>query len=154
MSRPASTPRPESIAGAVADPGALRAYLEARYGRPEASTLSPWQRVEEAIAHRQPDRVPFDFWAVPEVWARLRAALACDDETVLRLLGVDCRMVTARYVGSKARTLPDGSFVDAWGTHRRRVAHRFGTYDEYASHPLAGAETVADVLSWDWASPD
>lgn len=139
---------------AMNQPADLRALLEAHYGRPEAAALSPWQRVESALAHRQPDRVPFDFWAVPEVWERLRTALDADDETVLRLLGVDCRMVTTRYVGTRARTLPDGTLIDAWGTHRRRIATRFGTYDEYASHPLAGAESVADVLNWDWPSPD
>lgn len=141
------------------EPAALRAYLEAHYGRPEAAPLSPWQRVELALGHRQPDRVPFDFWAVPEIWRKLRLALGVEgdpegDETVLRLLGVDCRMVTTRYAGRRARLLPDGTCVDAWGTHRRSVSNEFGAYDEYASHPLAEAETVGDVLAWDWASPD
>lgn len=137
------------------DASALRAYLRAAYGRPGAAATSPWQRVQTALAHHEPDRVPFDFWAVPEIWERLRAGLGVEeDETVLRLLGIDCRMVTARYVGSRARELPDGTFVDAWGTHRRRVRNPFGTYEEYASHPLAGAETVADVLAWDWPDPD
>ena len=58
-----------------------------------------------ALAHREPDRVPFDFWAVPEVWAQAaRPALDAETtRTVLRLLGIDCRMVTTRYVGAKAR---------------------------------------------------
>jgi uroporphyrinogen decarboxylase len=34
------------------------------------------------------------------------------------------------------------------------VTNPFSTYREYAGHPLAGAETVDDVLSWGWASPD
>jgi uroporphyrinogen decarboxylase len=160
------TPSAEPMAQALADPAAMRAYLEACYGRPEAFPLTPWERVEMALAHRQPDRVPFDFWAVPEVWEKLRAALGASDqaspdgeaspagEEVLRLLGIDCRMVTPRYVGTKARPLPDGTFIDAWGTHRRNVSNEFSTYGEYASHPLAEAETVADVLGWDWASPD
>ncbi|HSJ58656.1 MAG TPA: hypothetical protein VLC95_15845, partial [Anaerolineae bacterium] len=138
-----------------ADPAALRAYLEAHYGRPAASTISPWARVENALAHEAPDRVPFDFWAVPEVWTRLHAALGTDDEEeILRLLGVDCRMVAPEYAGTRARQLPDGTFVDTWGTHRRNVTNEFSTYAEYASHPLAGAKTVADVLAWDWADPD
>ncbi|MCL7451494.1 MAG: hypothetical protein M8467_00410 [Anaerolineae bacterium] len=148
-----------SIAQDLQDPARLRAYLEGHYGHPLDALLSPWDRVETALAHKEPDRVPFDFWAVPEVWDRLRSALglAADgrgDETLLRLLGIDCRMVTTRYVGSKARQLPDGTFIDAWGTHRRHVTNPFGTYEEYASHPLAGAETVADVLDWGWPSPD
>ena len=135
-------------------PAELRARLLARYGRPEDVPISPWERVETTLAHRPPDRVPFDFWAVPEVWANLRAALGVGDEQVLRLLGVDCRMVTTRYVGDRARELPDGTSTDGWGTHRRSVTNEFGTYEEYATHPLGEAETVDDVLSWDWASPD
>jgi uroporphyrinogen decarboxylase len=135
-------------------PPELRAYLHDHYGRVDGPSLSPWERVEIALSHREPDRVPFDFWAVPEVWAGLRAALDADDETVLRLLGIDCRMVTARYVGPKARELPDGSYICPWGTHRCRVVNEFGTYDEYASHPLAEAETVQEVLNWDWATAD
>jgi uroporphyrinogen decarboxylase len=157
------------IRQALAEPAELRAYLQSFYGRPEAAALSPWERVEMALAHREPDRIPFDFWAVPEVWQKLRRAVnpaapgaASLDavspsdryETILRLLGVDCRMVTTRYVGPKTRELPDGTFVDAWGTHRRRVINEFSAYDEYASHPLAEAETVADVLGWDWARPN
>ena len=163
----------DTLATVVGDPGRLRAFLKENYGRPEDASISPWERVEMALAHRQPDRVPFDFWAVPEIWEKLRIALGVEEqeassldeaspsdeaspgsEVVLRLLGVDCRMVTPRYVGGKARDLPDGSYIDAWGTHRRQVANEFGAYDEYASHPLAQAETVADVLDWDWASPD
>jgi uroporphyrinogen decarboxylase len=144
----------ETIARAAMDPSNLRAYLGAHYGGSNTGTLSPWERVELALAHREPDRVPFDFWAVPEVWEKLREALETDDEGVLRLLGVDCRMVVPSYVGTKARQLPDGTFIDAWGTHRRQVTNEFSTYGEYAGHPLAEAETAADVLAWDWASPD
>jgi uroporphyrinogen decarboxylase len=143
-----------TLARVLADPSSLRAYLRAWYGRPGDDAISPWQRVETALAYRQPDRVPFDFWAVPEIWDRLCAVVGVGPEDLLRLLGIDCRMVTARYVGTRARTLPDGTFVDAWGTHRRHMANEFGTYDEYASHPLASAETVADVQDWEWPSPD
>jgi uroporphyrinogen decarboxylase len=144
----------DTISRAATDPARLRAYLEAHYGRPHPGALSSWERVEMALAHREPDRVPFDFWAVPEVWEKLRKSLQTSDEEVLRLLGVDCRMAAPRYVGTKARELPDGTFVDAWGTHRRNVTNEFSTYGEYAGHPLGEAETVDDVLSWDWASPD
>lgn len=148
--------RNNSQAGAsgLTSPARLRALLEAHYGRPGRPDISPWERVETALAHRRPDRVPFDFWAVPEVWHMLRVALDADDEEVLRLLGVDCRMVITRYVGNKARALPDGTVIDAWGTHRRHVSNEFSVYDEYASFPLAAAETVDDVLGWDWAAPD
>ncbi len=144
----------------VRSPSDLRAYLRAHYGHPADAAFSPWERAEVALTHREPDRVPFDFWAVPEVWEKLRGALGFSDnfpaadEEVLRLLGIDCRLVTPRYVGSRARELPDGTYIDAWGTHRRKVVNEFSAYGEYASHPLAAAETVGDVLAWDWASTD
>ncbi len=138
------------------EPAEARAFLEAHYGRPEAAPITPHQRVEMALRHQEPDRVPFDFWAVPEVWAALRQYLGVEtDEDVLRLLGADCRMVAPDYVGPAPRLQPDGTYYDAWGTHRRRVANRFSTYEEYASFPLAEAQTVAEVETWDgWAKPE
>lgn len=132
-----------------------RAYLESHYGRPGSGTMTPRERVQAAIAHEEPDRVPFDFWAAPEVCAALRAYLGVEtDEAVLRLLGVDCRLVAPDYIGPAPRIQPDGSYFDAWGTHRRKVTNDFCTYDEYASFPLAHAQTVADVETWEgWPDP-
>lgn len=63
------------------------------------SWISPRQRVEMALQHEEPDRVPFDFWAVPEVWAALRAYLGvADDEAVLCLSGVDCRLFPLLFI--------------------------------------------------------
>ncbi len=121
-----------------------------------SSWISPRQRVETALQHQEPERVPFDFWAVPEVWAALRTYLgAADDETILRLLGVDCRLVAPDYVGPAPCLRPDGSYYDAWGTHRHKVSNEFSTYDEYAGFPLAEAQSVAAVEAWDgWAQPE
>jgi len=140
----------------LSTPSERRAYLEAHYGRLEAGTLTPRERVMAAIDHREPDRVPFDFWAVPEVCAALRDDLGVEtDEQVLRLLGVDCRLVAPDYVGPAPRVQPDGTYFDALGTHRRKVSNDFSTYHEYASFPLAHAQTVADVETWGgWPSPD
>ena len=79
-------------------------------------------RVSTALAHRQPDRVPLDFWAVPEVWEKLFAHFSTrDEETVLSQLGVDIRQVQPEYIGPPLRTLPDGTFYDPMGCHRRLV---------------------------------
>ena len=56
---------------------------------------------------------------------------------------------------------PDGSYFTTWGEHRKQVANAFSTYEEYASHPLAQAKSVAEIEAWphwpkteywDWAS--
>jgi uroporphyrinogen decarboxylase len=137
-------------------PADRRAFLEAHYGRPDAGPMTPRERVQTALDHREPDRVPFDFWAVPEMCAALRGYLGVEtDEEVLRLLGVDCRLVAPDYVGPAPRPQPDGTYFDKWGVHRRRIANDFSTYDEYASYPLAQAQTVAEVETWDgWPRPD
>jgi uroporphyrinogen decarboxylase len=139
----------------LSTPAERRAYLEAHYGRAEAGLLTPRQRVRAAINHQEPDRVPFDFWAVPEVCAALRDYLGLEtDEQVLHLLGIDCRLVAPDYVGPAPRLQPDGTYFDAWGTHRRKVTNDFSTYDEYASFPLAEAQTVAEVETWQgWPDP-
>ncbi|MFZ5918346.1 MAG: uroporphyrinogen decarboxylase family protein [Chloroflexota bacterium] len=136
-------------------PAQRRAYLKAHYGCPEAGPTTPHERVTAAIERREPDRVPFDFWAVPETCAALRTYLGVEtDEGVLRLLGVDCRLVAPDYVGPAPRVQPDGSYFDAWGTHRRRVANDFSVYDEYASFPLAEAQSRAEVETWPgWPDP-
>ena len=50
----------DTIARAVREPTSLRAYLEAHYGGSNTGALSPWERVEMALAHQEPDRVPYD----------------------------------------------------------------------------------------------
>ena len=145
-------------------PAFLRAFLQRRYGdrygrrygHTDNQAMTPQARVEMALDHRQPDRVPFDFWGVPEVCDALRFHLGVEThEDVLRLLGVDCRLVAPDYMGPAPRVQPDGTYYDAWGTHRRSISNEFSTYDEYAGHPLAAAQSVSDVETWDgWARPE
>lgn len=71
------------------------------------SSLTPRQRVNAALAHRQPDRTPVDFLAVPEIWELLAEHYGIprnppDDshyfdpawEAILRHLDVDCRVIS------------------------------------------------------------
>jgi uroporphyrinogen decarboxylase len=143
--------------------------------------MTPRERVNAAIYHKKPDRIPRDFAAVPEIWERLQRRLGCSDRlAVLRALGVDCRIVSydsfcrppgtaavdmaasaeRSSVGGMFREVqPDGSNRDIWGAHRAKVSNASGSYDEFASHPLAGVadlETVArhrwpDPSWWDWS---
>lgn len=138
------------------------------------------ERVLTSLAHREPDRVPCDLLAVPEVWRRLENALdAQSREAVLRKLEVDCRRVSydsycappERIIGdgtveredNLARSTteltwrlhtPDGLWTDIWGAHRREVQHAFGSYEELAECPLAGATSVSDLREYDWPTPD
>jgi uroporphyrinogen decarboxylase len=123
--------------------------LRARFGKPESERQSPFERVRDALDFRQPDRVPFDFWAVPETIEKLKKYLNVDSEDeILQLLGVDCRIINPDYVGPPIEKLPDGTFYSEWGSHRRSVKNEYSTYDEYASFPLANAQSRAEVETW------
>lgn len=119
------------------------------------------ERVITAVAHREPDRVPFDYWAGPEVSERLRTRLGRESqEVMLRQLGVDLRYVPGpRYSGQQFRTYDDGTVEDLWGVRRRVITvekrgYRW-TYKHVAIAPLAQMETVAEVESYNhWPSPD
>jgi uroporphyrinogen decarboxylase len=133
-----------------------RERLEKLFGNPSNDSVTPYERVENAIQHRQPDRVPFDFWAVPEIIDALRSLLnAKNDEEFLQLLGIDCRLVRPTYIGPTPERFADGSFFTPWGSHRRLVSNEFSTYEEYASFPLADAKSADEIKRWSkWPKTD
>ena len=135
-----------------------------------ASPLPQWRshermdsraRVAACLDHREPDRVPIDFWAVPEITDRLRRRYGLPDvEALLVHLGVDFRVVRGpSYVGLQMKEHPDGTTEDLWGVRRQRVSfgegQKRGEYWELAVSPLAGAQSVRDVERYaGWPSPD
>lgn len=131
------------------DPAEARELLEAKYYHPERDAMAPYERVESALNHRQPDRVPFDFWAVPETINKLKNHLnAKNEEELLQLLGIDCRIISPDYIGPISEKFPDGTYYTEWGSHRRVVRNEFSSYEEYASFPLAEAVSRAEVETW------
>ncbi len=118
-------------------------------------------RVLTALHHQQPDHIPWDYWATPEITERLLQHLGLDDkEALLRHFDVDLRYVTGpAYVGQEFRQHADGSVEDLWGVHRQKktitIAEYQWTYKHVVDSPLAGAETVADVEAYPrWPSAD
>jgi uroporphyrinogen decarboxylase len=136
--------------------------------RAEARSTAPRDRVARAIRGERPDRTPRDFSAVPEVWEALGRRLgAASREEVRRRLGVDCRVVShdafCRHPdfpdiesspGGWRRRELDGSYGDIWGARRKKVPNPYGALDEFASYPLAGAESLADLRRHPWPRPD
>ena len=131
--------------------------------------LTHRQRVLKALAHEEPDRVPWDLWAAPEVWARLREHLtdpgtACcaptvDDEAVMRHFDVDVRTIRGpSYAGQAMKTFPGNIVEDLWGVKREVVTVEEGalrwSYKHVVEHPIAEARTVADVENYPgWPDP-
>jgi uroporphyrinogen decarboxylase len=119
------------------------------------------ERVALALAHKEPDRVPVDCWAAPEVTARLIRHLGlATEEELLQHLDVDFRYVEGpKYVGPAPRAAADGSVEDPWGVPRVRVqvgaGDKAAAYWEVAQFPLQGARSVEEVRDYPkWPSPD
>ena len=134
--------------------------LKSKYSQPWKESITPYERVEMSIERRQPDRIPFDFWAVDEIINSLKETLSLERyEDVLQFLGIDCRVVTPKYIGPEKEKLPDGSYYEIFGSHRKKITNEYSTYEEYASYPLANAQSLKDIESyehwpkqeyWDW----
>ncbi len=118
-------------------------------------------RVLTAVAHRRPDRLPRDYWATPEVTARLLTHLGLPDrEALLRHFGFDLRTVEGpSCVGQSFRRYPDGSVEDLWGVRRLPKTVTGGdytwTYQHVVEAPLSQARNAAEIHAYDrWPNPD
>jgi uroporphyrinogen decarboxylase len=103
------------------------------------------ERVLTTFEHREPDRVPLWYGASEGLTAKLISECGVSsEEELMRRLHIDFRRVRERYVGPP---LENRSF---WGVKRDGLY-----YGQPMSHPLAGVETVEEVLGYSgWPSPD
>ncbi len=125
--------------------------------------MNPRERVMTTLSHREPDRVPVDFWATAEVFDRLISEIGVKDrEELLERFGVDLRYVYGpSETASPSETGTDG-FVykeDLWGVRRKLVSIEQPDYTvhywDVVHSPLAAAESVADVEAYPgWPDPD
>ncbi len=116
------------------------------------------QRVITTLNHQQPDRVPVDYWAVPEVDQILLEAFQLKNkEEILDKFEVDFRYVKPVYAGSDFEERPDGSLhrklaegrlVDIWGVKRKEIEWAKGTYLEVTRSPLAEIESVREIENY------
>ena len=127
--------------------------------------MTPRERVLSAISHRQPDRVPVDFWASPETIAMVQKELGlADEEAVLRRFGVDLRYFNGPALKAGKEFSPEpGVVVDHWGVRReaRTVSgvRRDGTkftwaYKHLQASPLSNATSVAEIDKHQWPTAD
>ncbi len=119
------------------------------------------ERVSLALGHRQPDRVPIDYWGSAEINRKLLAHYGFStQEQLLDHFDVDFRYIDGpRYVGPEPRVHADGAVEDHWGVPRLRVevgaGDKTAAYQEVVNFPLAGARSPADLRRYPaWADPD
>jgi len=119
------------------------------------SELSPRERVRLALAHCRTDRVPIAMVCAginPPAYRRLEEFLQTSrgvtpEQYLFPLL--DTAGAKPDYTGPE---LEPGT--DMWGVQRKPVCYGEGHYNEIDVHPLGGAETVDDLDSHRWPSPD
>jgi len=100
--------------------------------------VSPRQRVNAALRHEAPDRVPVDFLATPEIWQRLieRVAPQVDEvgksefftpawEALLRHFEVDCRVLSYdQFFAPPEQLMHPGATVAWWDALSRSTPNR------------------------------
>ena len=122
------------------------------------------ERVLTAVAHRQPDRVPVDFSAHPQVWSRLREYLGLSADADLgAVFGVDMggagpspkrQASPVCYADPTREVTADGLFIDLWGVGFRRAQTPTGEYIDIAFHPLGGPCHLSDIAAHEYMDPD
>lgn len=125
--------------------------------------MKPKERVLAAVEHREPDRVPIDFSAEPEVLENLNSRFGhCDYDRLLEELNIDLRYIHPRevvyemdyYVRPGVKVLADGTWYDIWGVGRRPVAYKTGVYQQVVYSPLEGVASEKEVEAHRWPDPD
>jgi len=116
--------------------------------------MTPRERWLATLAGKRPNRVACDYWATAEVTCRLMRELGCADEGALwERLGVDkCIHLAPVHPAARERNWDAQSLFSIWHVETRAVSYGdgIGEYEEDAFHPLAAAETVADIERFDW----
>ncbi len=136
------------------------------------------QRVLQALAHREPDRVPFDLSSTPvtgihrEALVHLRRALNLEErqprvwhlmqqlgvveEDLHQVLETDVRGARPEAQSSWKQVFRDEAEYrycsDEWGI-TRRMPTEGGHYYDLCASPLAGAASVADIEHYTWPDP-
>lgn len=114
------------------------------------TAMRPKERVREAFAHREPDRVPIDYLCNPGIDRRLKAhfGLRSDDDEGLRVaLGVDFRNVAAPFKGPSRFPPVKDRKINEWGIRTRWIGHASGGYWDYCDFPLKDAN-LETIRAW------
>jgi uroporphyrinogen decarboxylase len=119
------------------------------------------QRVLLALEHKEPDRVPIDYWATSEVNAMLlkRYSMSSQEE-LLKHFGSDFRYIDGpKYIGPELIVRDDGSKEDHYGVPRKSVSYgqqgKGGTYSEVVEYPLERITSVEEIINYPkWPKAD
>jgi uroporphyrinogen decarboxylase len=137
--------------------------------------MTPRERVLTVLNHQEADRVPVEMGSVSVstmIYTGMEAlrkhldlpgpeytveneqyGLSYPKESLLTRLGVDFRRLAVNPPdGFKPTRDADGVITDEWGIRRKKVDHQ--PYYNNIFHPLAEAETLADLKAYQWPDPE
>lgn len=119
--------------------------------------MTPRERWLALFSGQRPDRVPCDYWATAEVTSRLRQELGSNSDRALwEKLKIDkCIHLAPRHLLAKDDEWHIDSVFPIWHVGTKAVAYQAeATYVETTFHPLAEAQTAADVEAFAWPDPE
>lgn len=128
------------------------------------------ERVIKTLQHQQADRVPLDMMGnatmlLDRTYLRLRDFLGLSpipparsgstanyyDERILERFDIDFRRLMLKSNPQARKTvLPDGSYIDAWGTRSKSD----GMYVNVVEFPLQNAATVEEIEAHPWPNAE
>jgi len=113
------------------------------------------ERVFTTLEHKEPDRVPIDFWATTEAMTKLMGhyKVSTKDEA-LDLIDVDLRYIDGpEYAGPELQRNSDGSEEDIWGVVRKKMTVGEGdketSYNNVVNYPLENIQSVDEAASYE-----
>lgn len=105
------------------------------------------ERILTTINHEEPDKVPIDSWMAPEVAEVIIKGLNLDIESdpfaMAKALGNDLLYLALGFcdgfssIFKEERKIGDKLYQDPFGIKWRKKSQEFGSYCEFAEHPLA-----------------
>jgi len=124
------------------------------------------ERVDIALRHKTPDRIPIDYQAKKLIDAKLKSYYGVNTEKeLLDILGCDFYYLSARDISQNETSFPiykgpklemtEDERVCPFGIRFKRDVRddKFGA-DETIKGPLESATTSADILNYKWPDPN
>lgn len=118
------------------------------------------ERILTTLEHKEPDRVPIDSWLAPEVAEVLIEAmdldLSEDPFALTKALGNDLLYSTVGFcdgfssIFKEERKIGDNLYKDPFGIKWRKKSQKYGSYCEFAEHPL---KSIKDYDNYIWPDP-
>ena len=108
------------------------------------------ERVLAAISHRPTDRLPVDYWGVPEITAKLMRLFGASD-----MLGLAKAMDIDKIMGAGPALKPGRA--NMWNVEMQRIPLPGGSgyYDEPVRFPIGGFETISEIeANYEWPTTD